>query len=481
MTTWVIDMEANGLEPDKIHCVVAQNVVTNEFFKSTDYEEITDFLENRVKLCIGHYFSIYDIFWLEKLLKKRFDFKIYDTVSTSWYLYPERETHNLDDYGEELGIKKPEIEDWDNLSPEEYLHRCTEDVKINRAVWEKHKKLLRKIYKDEKDLRNFLDYLAFKMDCVREQQRSKWKCDVDYIQGSLIDMTREKERRKTTLESVMPPVKKYGVKAKPKVFLKADGSISSFGQKWLDLLKEHDLPEDYDGEVRYVLKEEAPNADSSHQRKEWLFSLGWIPTIFNYKKEDDGSIRSIPQIRDSKTGDMCEHIEELMEEHPELEELRGYSVLSHRIPMLQRMLKDQRGGYLTASVQGLTNTLRFIHAELVNLPKAEKPYGENIRGALVAREGNELCGADMSSLEDRLKHHFLYRHDPDYVIAMSTEGYDPHLALGMMAGMLSQKEVDFYKYYDNKENMKLADQEVVKEYKRIKSIRGIAKNGNYAL
>ena len=57
---------------------------------------------------------------------------------------------------------------------------------------------------------------------------------------------------------------------------------------------------------------------------------------------------------------------------------------------------------------GLTNTLRFKHAKpLVNLPAVDKPYGKEIRGCLTCPEGYTLCGADMTSLEDTTKRHYM--------------------------------------------------------------------------
>jgi DNA polymerase I-like protein with 3'-5' exonuclease and polymerase domains len=121
--------------------------------------------------------------------------------------------------------------------------------------------------------------------------------------------------------------------------------------------------------------------------------------------------------------------------------------------------------YIKAQIAGLTNTLRFKHKTVVNLPKVGKPYGEEIRGALIADEEYELCGADMSGLEDRLKQHFIYPYDPDYVNEMSNDDYDPHLSLALLGGEVTLEQVAAYKAGTDKS---------------IKPIRDIFKNGNYA-
>jgi DNA polymerase I-like protein with 3'-5' exonuclease and polymerase domains len=123
-------------------------------------------------------------------------------------------------------------------------------------------------------------------------------------------------------------------------------------------------------------------------------------------------------------------------------------------------------GYIQAQIAGLTNTLRFKHKTAVNLPGVDKPYGKIIRGALTAPEGYELCGSDMSSLEDRLKQHYIWPHDPDFVKEMMKPGFDPHLDLALAAGVVTEKQVLLYKSGEDKS---------------IAPARRKYKTGNYAL
>jgi DNA polymerase I-like protein with 3'-5' exonuclease and polymerase domains len=107
------------------------------------------------------------------------------------------------------------------------------------------------------------------------------------------------------------------------------------------------------------------------------------------------------------------------------------------------MVDHEVGGYVQATVAGMTNTLRFKHAKpLVNIPSVEKPYGKEIRGCLTAPEGYTLCGADMTSLEDTTKRHYMKPLDPNYVAEMSKEGFDPHLDLAKHAGIITQEDID---------------------------------------
>lgn len=486
--SYVFDVEGDGLKPTKLHCLVAQDVVTNEFIVLKTYDEMREWLST-VRCLIGHNIVMFDIPVLEKMLGIEIDKSVLliDTLAFSWYLYPERTRHGLESWGEDLNIAKPEITDWENLSQEEYEHRCTEDVKINMKLWIKMKKYLAKIYGSEQEAFPFIKYLEFKMDCIREQARSKWLFDSVLATDAVEKLEAERQVRLTELKRDMPHVEIKSKRTKPAVMHKKDGSLSSHGEKWLALLRLQNLPEDYDGVVEVVTGYEEPNPGSTHQLKGWLTSLGWVPTIFKYKRDKEGNLKEIPQIRDDKSGELCPHIKDLIEDHPALKALDGLSMLNHRIPLLNGLLSSiDDTGHVVARIQGLTNTLRFIHKEVVNLPKPERPYASAIRGSLIAPPGKELCGADMSSLEDRLKHHFLYPHDPDYVKSMSRDDYDPHIALAVLGEGLTKDEGEFFVKWaavlekgTEEEKLSVTD-EIKKELKRIKPIRGIFKNGNYA-
>ncbi len=106
------------------------------------------------------------------------------------------------------------------------------------------------------------------------------------------------------------------------------------------------------------------------------------------------------------------------------------------------MSKD---GYLKAKIGAFTNTLRVGHRELANLAGIDKPYGENIRGSLTCNEDGILLVSDLSSLEDRVKHHFMLPHDPEYVATMMADDYDPHILTAHSAGMVSDLELKGFK------------------------------------
>ena len=485
MNVFVFDIEADGLldEATRIHCLSYHNVLTGEHRSLTSTHDIKEFIEN-ADVLIGHNIIRYDIPLLGVLtgavLQRT---SLVDTLALSWYLYPERNLHGLESWGDDFGVPKPVVNDWKNLSQEEYIHRCEEDVKINVKLWKKQRRYLEQIYGSWEEAKKLIEYLTFKMDCAREQERSKWRLDKDYALESLRKLTDRRLDKLATLGAAMPQMPVYARRKRPEKPYKKDGTYSVAGARWFHLLEEQKLPPDHQEDIKELIAYKPPNPASPSQVKDWLFSMGWKPITFKYVKEEDGTTRKIPQVREEHSEDLCDSVLKLAEHNAAIHDLQGLGIINHRISILNGFL-DYAGAdsYVAAEIQGLTNTLRFKHKTVVNLPKVGKPYGEEIRGALIAREGYELCGSDMAGLEDRLKQHFIYPYDPEYVKEMSRDDYDPHLSLAVLAKEISEQ--DMYDYIlvarTPAELKDTLNPDLFKIVKRVKPIRDIFKNGNYA-
>lgn len=442
----IFDLEGDGLEPTKIH-VFSWKEVGGKVKSTSDYNLIREVVSSAGRL-IGHNIILFDVPVLERLLGVSIKAELVDTLALSWYLYPKRPRHGLEGWGEDLGIPKPEIVDWESLSYEEYKHRCEEDVKITELLWNKCSSYLDEIYKKGGNKEGLVKYLSFKVHCVRLQEESKWRLDVEKAEANLERLSKELEEKRGELEAAMPRVPIYTVKTRPKKPYKADRSLSALGVKWFALLEERGLHEDTT-KVTYISGHNPPNASSVPQVKDWLYSLGWIPETFKYNRnKETGDIKKVPQIKSDKDdGSLCPSVLALAEEVPAILLLEGYGVLQHRIGILKGFLSSYKDGYLKASVGGLTNTLRFKHKELVNLPGVGGAYGKEIRECLIAPEGYELCGSDQSSLEDRTKQHYMFEYDPEYVEEMNEPGFDPHTALAVSAGAMTEDEEKFFKWF----------------------------------
>jgi hypothetical protein len=391
-------------------------------------------------ILIGHNIVRYDIPAVEKILGIKVTATLVDTLAVSWYINHTRPKHGLEGYGEYYNVKKPEITDWESLTKEEYAHRCNEDVKINVRLWRDLDIKLSKLYPNVNHKWDLLTYLTFKMQCAAEQEALKWKLDVDKANKYLAEWGDMKEDKIEQLAEAMPKRVLTKVQQRPKVMHKKDGSLSSHGERFEELRKEYRQPENVQS---FVVKtgEVRGNPSSPEQVKEWLYSIGWVPRTFKFVRGSDDQEKQIPQIR--REGELCPSVKDLVSEDPAVSILDGLSVLSHRISVLKGMVEHEVDGYVQATVAGMTNTLRFKHAKpLVNIPSVEKPYGKEIRGCLTAPEGYVLCGADMTSLEDTTKRHYMKPLDPSYVAEMSKEGFDPHLDLAKHAGIITQEDID---------------------------------------
>lgn len=517
ITNWrqatVADIESDGFldVATKMHVLSCQMSSGKSVdIQGTDKERLIKFfnyhLDNNIPV-VMHNGICYDIPLAEKLLCINLSgLMLIDTLALSWYLNIGREQHGLDSFHEDYGIAKPKIEDWENLTYSEYLHRCQEDVKINTALWQDFISRLEDMYSiakqridcgDVDGTRNssdefcyldqykftstvdeyvdrILTFLMFKMDCARTQEKTRFKADKEVIESAITELQEKIELAKTELMSVMPQIPKYAKRKKPKEPFKKNGDLSVSGVKWNTLLSLVDkVDERGKSLVRYIEGDSdhveelvgytEPNPNSSDQLKDWFFSLGWTPKTFKFVKDKEAQQkwvdsgfrkdlkpkpRMIPQInKDSDEGkELCDSIVELAEEVPQIMAYSKYSLISSRLGSLKGFLRDMsEDEFLKARIGGFTNTLRVKHRELVNLVGVDKPYGKQIRGGLVADKGKVLLGSDLSSLEDRVKHHFMIPHDPEYVATMMADDFDPHILMALSSGMISQKEFDDFK------------------------------------
>ena len=259
----IFDVEADGLLDDatKIHCMS----FTRDGFpmcSTSDYDAMRNILLNQ-KVLIGHNIVRYDVPLLEKILGIKIKAKLYDTLPMSWVINTDRPKHGLESFGEDFGVPKPEINDWVNLTEEEYIHRCQEDVKITKRLWENLTQRFMMVYKDKSNLDRFLQYLTFKMKCAYAAEESGWKLDIDLAKDCVAKLKAEQDEKITELKTVMPMRTLFRKKSKPKVMHKKDGSLSKQGAEWNALLLEHMHPSNYIGEIEIVKGVEEPNPKSS--------------------------------------------------------------------------------------------------------------------------------------------------------------------------------------------------------------------------
>ena len=423
-----------------------------------------------------------------------------DTLALSWYLDLNRDKHGLENYGEEFGVPKPAIVDWESLTQQNYDHRVQEDVKIQYRTYKKLKSMFEELYGEMTDYEfcthKVVKYLNFKMEQLEEQQNTKFKVDVPHAKKVIEELEQEIEHKTEQLKASMPKVPEYTKHTRPAKPFKKDGTLSANGEKWKLLCEEAEVAFDYEGEIKKVKQYNEPNPASSNQVKDWLFSLGWIPETFKYVKDALGNERAIPQVYvQGSGGQVCPSIEKLAEEHEELQHLVGLGVLSHRRGCVKGFLDSLiLGDFCEAGANGFTNTLRMKHRKpFVNLPSTRVVYGEEVRSCIISREGKKFVCSDLSSMENIWKFNYQMPHDPEFVKSQQTEDHDPHLDIATEGMLISEDEVNFYKivkegfpqenYPQTERLLKMLswDEDKKKaEIKRIAKVRAAGKTTNYA-
>ena len=143
----VFDIEADNLLDaiTKIHCVSCKFVSSDKVHTLYSQTDIEQFFSQDY-LYIGHHIIGYDFKALNKIYGIKRPKNFLDTLPWSWYLFPDRAEHGLESWGEDFGVPKPKIDNWQDLTIEEYAHRCEEDVKINTKLYQLVKTKMKEIY-----------------------------------------------------------------------------------------------------------------------------------------------------------------------------------------------------------------------------------------------------------------------------------------------------------------------------------------------
>lgn len=411
MTPWVIDLEANGLYDTvtKLHCAVASTLDGKDVrrFDNTQMGEFVAFLKT-VDVWIGHNIIQYDIPVVEKVLGYKFTGKKVDTLLMSRLQNPHRtappqaqnkkeamKVHGLYAWGVRVGIDKPEIEYWDEYTPE-ILHRCEEDVRINVATYHALKK--------EGKGQNWRDahLMTFTLwENLWKQEQAGWLLDEAYIHKSIKLLTHWIERIDRVLASYLPltmdilEAKKdgeYNYVRKP--FMKS-GKYSASVEKHYESdgegrLKGHGSVSVCGPFSRIAYR--PIRLGSADEVKTWMLSQGWEPAEWNL--DDEGNQRSPKMPKDG--------------EFPGVEGKAGrlYAKRAkavHRRSNLEGWLARMRpDGRIAARIQGIADTGRMKHAGVVNVPNGEAFFGKQMRRCFTSEPGMVLVGCDSAGCQNRM-------------------------------------------------------------------------------
>ena len=384
-----LDLEANGLTPDTIWCVVTRENGVSQVH--TNRKTLCEALEGSVSVC-GHNLIGYDLPVLKRLWGVSVaPERIVDTLVLSRLFDPSRQGgHSLRAWGETLGFPKGDHNDWSRLS-QEMIDYCIQDVAVTEAV---HKRLTRDMAEfDSKsiELEHQVQY------AVQQQERNGWLLDQRLSHELLATFKERMNEIEEELQEKFPPVvhERYSEKT---------------GKRLKDRV-------------------EVFNVGSRQQIARRLSTLG---VVFD-KVTEKGN-----PIVDEAVLDTIDL--------PEARSVSEYLMLQKRYAQVHSWLEhvqdDGRVHGRVISNGAVTGRMTHQSPNMAQVPASHSPYGHECRSCWTVPEGKKLVGFDASGLELRMLAH--YMDDKEFTNVLLTE--DVHTRNQMAAGLETRPQAKTFIY-----------------------------------
>ena len=426
----VFDIEADGLKPTKIHCIVFYQVDDGEVikFRPNELQQAKEYF-SKVNKLIGHNIINYDIPAVEKLMNIDLSGKkVVDTLVLSRLFNPTREGgHGLESWGYRLGYNKGEYGEqenaWDSFS-EEMLEYCERDVMLNYKVYNA-------LRFESLGFAASSVVLEHKVYPIIEQQRKNgFLLDVEKAQGlvayfsdELMSITNEVQKvfkDKVEEETLYAVEKKSGGLAK--TGKNTDGVNKRLTKDEFNIISAK-------GSV--VRKTVTPfNLGSRKQIGEYLIEFGWKP------------------VKHTPTGQpiVDEAVLSKVKGIPEAQLIATYLMLQKRLAQVSKWLTyveddDRVRGYVNANGT-VTGRMTHSHPNMAQVPAPASPYGKECRSCWTVAPTHRLVGIDASGLELRVLAH--YMNDKEYTNEILNG--DIHTANQKLAGLESRNQAKTFIY-----------------------------------
>ena len=432
MKTIVFDIESDGLldEITKIHCIACKDIVSKEEVQFTP-DSLDGFAKyiDSVQCVIGHNVVSFDIPAIKKILGIDLSSKkIVDTLLLSKLLNPDRPAHSLEYWGQQLGNYKGDFHDWSAFT-QEMLEYCIQDVRVNEQIYNA---LKREAGKWDWSKAYALELKVAQIIQIQEEHGVKFDSDLaTKYHAQLNDLMTEIENK---VEPLLPPrrIPESKLRYPPKKMFKKDGTPSALAHKYFgDRLytEGHDAwYVRYDDKTVHVCEATKPLAThepmtlaNQDSLKEWLLSEGWLPTIYNYRKNKvtGRKEQTSPKFQDASKN-LCPNLEKLGEKVEFIRDVTTWLSYRNRRNVIlsnngtgwlanRRLDNDQR---LSASADTVgTNTGRFAHRVVANVPRVSSLFGREMRSLFTVDKDCYMVGWDASALESRIEGHYTYKYD----------------------------------------------------------------------
>ncbi len=391
-TPLIFDIETNGLDPDKVHClVIRKNGETNSFV-GNDILNGLDMLKDN--LVVGHNIIKYDL----PVLKKLYDYShnenlVHDTLVFSRLIYPDIKQldvkllhsgkirthlvnkHNLESWGCRLNCEKGDYgkanASWSSFS-NEMLEYCIQDTKITEKLYG---------YLTNKNFSDQSIALEHEIAHILYEQEMK---GIGFDEKKAIELHAKLLKRTNKLK---------------------ENLAKSFGSWEVDLGTF--TPKVNNKKLGYI------KGKPIRKKKTVVFNPSSRQHIAN----------RFQKLYNWKPEKFTEHGQPIVDEDvlkelkfPEAKDLYEYLSIEKRLGFLSdgtnAWLKVHKFGRLhTHYVTNIiTGRMSSRSPNLQQVPSMNTPYGKECRELFVPSDGYVLVGADASGLEARCLAHYIYNY-----------------------------------------------------------------------
>jgi DNA polymerase-1 len=438
-TSIVWDVESDNLtrEATQIHCIVIQDLETEEVKKYHDYwalprdASLQEGVQRVVDsdIIIGHNIAGYDKDILARIgeAKWRDNQITVDTMLMSCILHPNMQKNGLEAWAVKLGLDEQKVQnaDWSVLTLN-ILNRCVSDVKINREVYLhllREVKTLQGAHGDILDIGKALNLENKVSEIHTKQVLHGVFYDIKLAESLVVDWSSKMEALSSKIHKLAPKrlIRPYAGAVK-KVYLKQtkkeeqEGSPLKFTQSVKSWCTESELlvTKGPFSRIRF----DKINLNSGDQVKKFLSSIGWVPMEWNWKQDDTGNrVKTSPKLTEDSYGSLPEGLGQ---------DVAHYNILKHRLSLLQNTEDPENKGSLPMARRCLdestglgnvpadaftcgTPTARYRHKKpIANLPGAGAKYGLESRRIYLPAYGSMFVGVDLSGIEARMLSHLCF-------------------------------------------------------------------------
>ena len=387
----VFDIETDDLDATLIHCIVAQDLNTEEIYKfpPDKLQEGYKFLTTADTL-IGHNIIGFDIPMVHKFSDVDLSsIPVIDTLVLSRLFNPAREGgHSLEKWGYKLGYHKIEFSDYLNYS-EDMMNYCVRDVELNTVVLKELRKESKGFDKQSVELEQRVSKI------IKQQEVNGFKFDTQHGLLLLAELREKKQAIEDEVHNTFKP--KWVDDKLVTPYIKKDGELSKRGL----------TDDEYDRcittqNMNPFMRQQLVdfNLGSRKQIGEYLIDFGWKPDRFTPTGQP---------IVDEKTLSQITHIHEA-------NLIAQFLLLQKRIAQIDSWIEateeDERVHGFVIPNGAITGRMTHRNPNMAQVPSSHSPYGKECRACWIVEDNNVLLGVDASGLEIRMLAH--YMNDEDY-------------------------------------------------------------------